>query len=535
MSLNKFTPIAMKCNKEQWEDIKPLLVKDNILTRHITSFDHNTWLTNNYMDIKLNISNVSICSVSFFKRKIYTEWDKNIFLNACEIETEVNFIVNRWYKVIYNTSRNFYIKYKKTSKCGNKIEGESITDGLYRKYYYWSAGDFIKQALNTGPLVDLTEIQEYLPDNHVDKFKPKFTIADLASGKCAVINDGTEEELNKVLQMAFPYGNQEYPIQGINKYYHCIPHYKQEWTFTNGEINLPTQSVKDFLIDAFILPEKWCILRTEENADTVNSFFSKPENNKEGYLYIDNTGYLISEYLNTCNWIGAPSIKPDEDYTEITFEQFKKYILKQDNMNTINIDKRFPFYLDPRNAQRIIDIACSTWKPKLASMWAHNMVLGNSIEISEEFYKEMRNACSVEQHRLFDSIFGKDVEDFPYKVNDWITINGVVVKITEINTDSSHIYWIKHTPNANTGGGFSFKCYKNRIRFATSEEIAKAICPYKDGELIWVKTDGVWILRYSNGKITSSGDAEVYYNQLKDGSVIRWPIHRKAEGITLPE
>lgn len=446
MSLNKFTPIAMKCNKEQWEDIKPLLVKDNILIRHMISFDHNIWLTNNYMDIKLNISNVSICSASFFKGEIYTEWDKNIFLNACGIETEANFIVDRWYKVIYNISRNVYIKYKKTSKCGSKIEGETITDGLYRKYDYWSAGYYIKEALNTGPLVDLIEIQDYLPDNHVDKFKPEF-----------------------------------------------------------------------------VLPEKWHVIVTKDN---IKYFKSLPN-----YTHLNLGTYTSITSIDN----GWDTINLRKDYQEITFEQFKKYILKQDNMDTTNIDKRFPFYLQPVNAQTIINIACSTWKPKLASMWAHNMVLGNSIEISEEFYKEMRNACSVEQHRLFDSIFGKDVEDFPYKVGNWIAIDGVVAKITEINTDSSHIYWIKHTPNANTGGGFSFKCYKNRIRFATSEEIAKAICPYKDGELIWVKTNGVWLLRYSNGKITSSGDAEVYYNQLKGGSVTRWPIHRKAEGITLPE
>lgn len=456
MSLNKFTPIAMKCNKEQWEDIKPLLVKNNILIRHITSFDHNIWLTNNYIGLNLNISNVSICSASFFKGKIYTEWDKNIFLNACGIETEANFIVDRWYKVIYNTSRNFYIKYKKTSKCGNKIEGETITDGLYRKYDYWSAGDFIKEALNTGPLVDLTEIQEYLPDDHVDKFKPEF-----------------------------------------------------------------------------VLPEKWYLELKSEFAQIICDYVIKVKSHYYNEWKPNNI--LRNKYISNDTNTG-PVLSSNSIYgTEITFEQFKKYVLKQNNMSTINTYKRFPFYLDPRNAQRIIDIACSTWKPKLASMWAHNMVLGNSIEISEEFYKEMRNACTVEQHILFDSIFGKDVEDFPYKVNDWITIDGVVVKITEINTDSSHIYWIKHTPNANTGGGFSFKCYKNRIRFATPEEIAKASCPYKDGELIWVKTNGVWILRYSNGKITSSGDAEVYYNQLKGGSVTRWPIHRKAEGITLPE
>jgi hypothetical protein len=34
-----------------------------------------------------------------------------------------------------------------------------------------------------------------------------------------------------------------------------------------------------------------------------------------------------------------------------------------------------------------------------------------NIEISEDFYKEMRKACTAEQHKLFDDIFGKDVED----------------------------------------------------------------------------------------------------------------------------
>jgi hypothetical protein len=371
MSLNKFTPIAMKCNKEQWEDIKPLLVKDNILTRHIISFDYDTYLTNNYMDIKLNISNVPIWSASFFKRNIYSEWDKNIFLNACGIEEE------------------------------------------------------------------------------------------------------------------------------------------------------------------FVLPEKWCIVTTSENFTVVKLWL---QNVKNYGLYncdwsIGNI-YCIDEGIKVSGWMHYAK-EQKKGYTEITYKQFCKYVLKQEIKT--NMNNKFPFYLNPNDAQKIIDSACSQWKTQLATIWANSIVLNKQIEIREEFYKEMRNACSVEQHRLFDSIFGKDVEDFPYKVGDWIAIDGVVAKITEINTDSSHIYWIKHTPNANTGGGFSFKCYKNRIRFATSEEIAKAICPYKDGELIWVKTNGVWLLRYSNGKITSSGDAEVYYNQLKDGSVTRWPIHRKAEGITLPE
>jgi hypothetical protein len=64
--------------------------------------------------------------------------------------------------------------------------------------------------------------------------------------------------------------------------------------------------------------------------------------------------------------------------------------------------------LTPKNAQRIIDMACSTWKRKLAGQWAASIVLVEDIEISEEFYTEMRKACTTDQNEVFDEIFGKD-------------------------------------------------------------------------------------------------------------------------------
>jgi hypothetical protein len=64
--------------------------------------------------------------------------------------------------------------------------------------------------------------------------------------------------------------------------------------------------------------------------------------------------------------------------------------------------------LTPQNATRIITIACSTWKPKLAEKWATNIVLNKDTEISEEFYQEMRKACTTDQNTLFDEIFGSD-------------------------------------------------------------------------------------------------------------------------------
>ena len=95
-----------------------------------------------------------------------------------------------------------------------------------------------------------------------------------------------------------------------------------------------------------------------------------------------------------------------KDYTEITFEQFQKHILKEIPMNKRTITKE--------QAQSIVDSACSTWKEKLCAKWATSIVLGLSIDIDEKFYKEMRGACTKEQHELFDKIFGSDKKEIEW-------------------------------------------------------------------------------------------------------------------------
>jgi hypothetical protein len=83
-------------------------------------------------------------------------------------------------------------------------------------------------------------------------------------------------------------------------------------------------------------------------------------------------------------------------------------IIKEFGNNEIKEIKMKNRILTPENATKIINIACSTWKPKLAEKWATNIVLGLDTEISEEFYVEMRGACTITQNELFDTIFGKD-------------------------------------------------------------------------------------------------------------------------------
>lgn len=112
-------------------------------------------------------------------------------------------------------------------------------------------------------------------------------------------------------------------------------------------------------------------------------------------------------------------LKPE--YTEITFEQFQKHILKEETMTTRT--------MKPRQAQDIINSACSTWKDKLSDTWAKSIVLGSDITVDEAFYKEMRGACTKEQHDLFDKIFGTDK-----KVIEWDKLKTgsiVMIKYTD--------------------------------------------------------------------------------------------------------
>lgn len=68
----------------------------------------------------------------------------------------------------------------------------------------------------------------------------KFTIKDLSEGRCAVINDGTVEELNKVLRVAFP--NSPKTNGSLVYYYADI-----NVTCNVYKPTIPVQSVKDFL------------------------------------------------------------------------------------------------------------------------------------------------------------------------------------------------------------------------------------------------------------------------------------------------
>ena len=105
-------------------------------------------------------------------------------------------------------------------------------------------------------------------------------------------------------------------------------------------------------------------------------------------------------------WYNGNNVKTSKVPT-----QSVKDFLKQININMKKEVTRFPFLLNCKDAQKIINIACDAWKDKLATKWSIAIVLTNNITITELDYKTMRDACNHDQNVLFDEIFGKDVPD----------------------------------------------------------------------------------------------------------------------------
>jgi hypothetical protein len=236
-----------------------------------------------------------------------------------------------------------------------------------------------------------------------------YTIQDLKEGKCAVINDGTIGELTKVLKEAFPKD-----VEPIGNYQYYKSFHGYDWV-GRDECEIPTQSVKDFLKEEFVLPEKYCVRNPNnyESRDLYDYVNSLEEKGVKGiYPYFAGTFFHFPSYNKNC----ITSTRIEHGYVEISFENFKKYVMKK-------IQSRFPFKLSLENAKRIYNIACSNWKVKLANIWAADLFLDSYVSISEEFYKEMRKACTKEQNELFDEIFGKDSQEIDFK--DPSTINNL--------------------------------------------------------------------------------------------------------------
>lgn len=82
----KFTAVAMRCNQEQFEAIKPKFknTKWKVLSDIMVNFEVDAYLVNNYK--KNKIVNIHETCKAYHNRTVYETWNEATFLRACGIE-----------------------------------------------------------------------------------------------------------------------------------------------------------------------------------------------------------------------------------------------------------------------------------------------------------------------------------------------------------------------------------------------------------------------------------------------------------------
>ena len=216
-----------------------------------------------------------------------------------------------------------------------------------------------------------------------------------------------EEHGKKVIEWFQSQGVEIYCCSG-----HCI-----NWIYGvfNGRFNLHTEALvlRNFPEVKIItlpeeLPKDWYIKVTKENSEELNAW-RKSVATECTDVTVDYRKFILSKhYDDDTNYFGSTNeeelLKCHPGYVKIDLETFRK--ITGSSKQTQKEMK--PRIITAEQAQSIIDIACTTWTGRLADKWAKDIVTKKPIEISEEFYQEMRKACTGPQNDLFDQIFGKD-------------------------------------------------------------------------------------------------------------------------------
>lgn len=86
-------------------------------------------------------------------------------------------------------------------------------------------------------------------------------------------------------------------------------------------------------MNKFILPDKWFIERTKNNADIVNKWICKERNSSTAAFLTENAIVLSN---NKYHSFPTPSFT--EGYTQITFKQFLDYVVNKKPIIQDNIE-----------------------------------------------------------------------------------------------------------------------------------------------------------------------------------------------------
>ena len=226
-----------------------------------------------------------------------------------------NFIENKWYSFNWDY-------YGKDCMVIAKIGcvGPNVFTISWRKYL-WDNTISIQDGYDYVDIsnikeLSLCDIQQYLPEDHPEKIKV---------GSYLIRPDAAAPKASKITKITRGGYYTDPPI-------HFEPHPLLRFA-TEEEINKAENKFEN-LEKEFVLPEKWCINKLA-NLEIIGEWFNKnsdvPAEHRSFVDYctdLNNFPYLhYPEYsLGSC-----VSKEVQKGYTEITFEQFKKYVMKEED------------------------------------------------------------------------------------------------------------------------------------------------------------------------------------------------------------
>lgn len=185
--------IAMRCNQEQFEAIKPKL--EGLKIEDLSSFEDCPFLTNNLRGEKDLISNIGSHDTQSRGREYVEQWNEKIFLEACGIETpkfeitketvikyqmkeefpevfEVKLEVGKWYKS--TTSKSFvFVK---------KILGDEVFG-----YGFDYTGKYHND--NIGWTISIEEFRKATPEEVTEALKKEAVSLGLVVGNYALFGE----------------------------------------------------------------------------------------------------------------------------------------------------------------------------------------------------------------------------------------------------------------------------------------------------------------------------------------------------------
>jgi hypothetical protein len=277
-------------------------------------------------------------------------------------------------------------------------------------------------------------------------------------------------------------------------------HYYCPYSMTHGSYeSYNRQNVSCIFLEQFIkdnteeIPDFWCVLANEE---TFTWAKNKINNHIEINYVIHNTDFLCINQTSypkyECYYFLSKSDKEKEKYTEISFEQFKKHILKLEN----NMERKIVGYLVKPEFQKA---ASGVLKNEGYELNLISSGIGEGCNFTQ--FSGQYNYFL--QYKVLDIWFDIIYKE-EYKVGDWVTITKIIGE-GWLKDVKQKTFKLLETPEEYSQGKFwSVKQggLHAEFRKATPEEIQNATERYvtlSNGKEVRINKEGV----LAEGKTTS--------------------------------